>query len=262
MRAFVFDSRIGSNALIDSLLLHNSRFLDVVRVDSFNSLYTDELHTIFRNFSSNSVEFEKLCLERYFYAYQASLDLNINDNEEFFLIDSDIKLLNTDFLGDLPVGLCFSQCVYKDRLEPLLSPHFSKWNIKELRRFCKFIVDFYRVDDDVLIKHYNFVQEMTGGVSGLSDMYLLFLFVQDCSWTNTNVYSIGVIHNLYSNYIDHDITKILGINIITRLGLKRNRINVVHYQGSVGKLLAKYDKITLGLLLLLAVAKKFKDFIR
>ena len=262
MKAFVYDTRVGTNPLVDKLILENSRWLDIVVVETVNNSYTDRFRKLFRNYSPNSASFERVCFERYFYAYEKVSKVVSHTNEEFLLLDSDVRVLRSDFLQDLENGLVLSQCKNNDVKEPLLSPHCSKWNLILLKSFCDFILSFYLATDAELEAHYEEVQHATFRVSGISDMYLLYLFADKMEWANSNRVEIGILHNLYTDYIDSKVSKILGINMLSNKGVTHNKIQVVHFQGRLGKTLAKKAKITILHLVLLGILKKINEFLR
>lgn len=262
MKAFVYDTRVGRNSVVDRLILENSRWLDIVVIETVNNSYTERFRRIFRNYSPNSALFEKVCFERYFYAFEKVSKVVSHPKEEFLLLDSDVRVLSLDFLQDLEDGLVLSQCKNYGVKEPLLSPHCSKWNLILLKSFCEFILSFYLATDTVLEAHYEKIQHATSRVSGISDMYLLYLFADKMKWVNSNRVDIGILHNLYTDYIDARVSKILGINVLSNIGLVHNKIQVIHFQGRIGKTLAKKEKITILDLVLLGILKKIKDFMR
>lgn len=235
MKALVFDNRIGHSPLIDELIKKNSRFIDIIPIKPTESTELTIFRSSFRNYSPNSNEYEKLCFERYFYIKEY-LEKNSYDlYDEFFMIDSDVEVLSSFKLDLLPEGLCLSQTKNDKSIEPLLSPHFSKWRVKDLYEFNSFILKFFQNSDKKLQMFYEYIQFKTGYISGISDMFVLYKFVQNRKWTNLNQFKYGVIHNLYSDYFDKTIDKIFGINNLTKGGIVKNNISVIHFQGGFGK---------------------------
>lgn len=159
-----------------------------------------EFKKYYQHLSPNPYEFEYNCFARYF----AVANVLTND-APFIASDSDIFITNRKIsLSNQSLKSTFvgSEGFYKGASECQISPHFSFWNRELINNFVDYLVAAYKRnrDDQFLVKHYE-VQQKRLGYTAVSDMTLLYLWINDNKVPFINSNSI---HNDWG--IDHNIS--------------------------------------------------------
>lgn len=151
-----------------------------VNTDELNSEKLNSFKKVYKNLSLNGELFEYRCFERYFYIYEACVQLHI---KKFIMCDSDLLIFSE--LDDIFRGydLAFSNTVGNNGA---LSPHCSLWTIEEMNSFINFLIAFYENDIHILENIFNDYKKHNNK-GGICDMTLLWLWCKkyDKRYLNT-----------------------------------------------------------------------------
>ncbi len=164
----------------------------------------NEFRKHYVHMSSNPINIELLCFERYFWieAY-----INKYQIENFWMIDSDVILLgklneySSEHLKNKNVSAALS--IPKQKFKDMnwaASPHTSWWTKVGITSFINYSIKTYRENITILKKKadWNFSRSSTGGIS---DMALLYLWAQ-----SNQVINLANNHETTKILIDHNIT--------------------------------------------------------
>lgn len=158
-----------------------------------------EFKKYYQHLSPNPYNFEFNCFARYF-----ALANVLTDDDPFIASDSDIFITNRKLsLTDPALRSTFvgSDAFYTGASDWQISPHFSFWDRELVNNFVDYLVAAYKrnQDDQFLVKHYE-VQKSRLGYTAISDMTLLYLWVNDNKIPFINSNSItnnwGIDHNI------------------------------------------------------------------
>jgi hypothetical protein len=165
-------------------------------VDVFESAYT--------HLSTNSAEFEKICIARWFILRNFMEDQKI---DVCYYADSDVMIydnLSKIYESYSEYDAAFSMSESQENYRWAASASCSYWKIGIINKFCEFVLNAYKSDKKELMEEkwaYHVNNNLAGGVC---DMTLLYLFSKEI-----NYYSLSKIkdqvtfdHNMFdsSNY--------------------------------------------------------------
>ena len=157
---------------------------------------------IYKHISPNNLEFEGICIQRWFIIHNLMKKLNI---EKAFICDSDIlffcninQIVNNYYKKDIYI----STSSHKTHS---VTAGQSIWTIEKLKEFTDYILEFYKNSDWNYITNYwnNLViKSEIEKLTGISDMYLLYCFL-----TKTNFNDNHFNFNGDKLSIDYDLSQ-------------------------------------------------------
>lgn len=242
--------KINTLKIFTPVILNENNLLGNELFETFKDIY--------KHYSINSMDFEINCFARYF----AIMSLHNDPNNIFVLSDSDIFISNgiTDlmefnqFYGTF-VG---SEGFHSSGSEHQISPHFSIWNRALIIDFVNFVIQVYKKnqENEFLSEVFKIQKEKLGSATGISDMTLLYMWVNEkkIPYINSNSpkNSLGIDHNISSLYSESGIYNyFLGRKkIITRKDeiffvLNSDQLqpmSILHFQGRYKIILQDFYK--------------------
>lgn len=146
----------------------------------------EEFRKNYIHMSSNSVFFELICFERYFYVYQYMVK---HELDECVMIDSDALVFGKVTSALIPEGTEMASSWFEEQREYrwAVCPHFTYWTRRGIRDFLQFCIDSYKEEDKrkLLIEKYEFHQR-TQSPGGICDMTLLYLWMKQTDFKVEN----------------------------------------------------------------------------
>jgi hypothetical protein len=138
---------------------------------------------VYEHLSSNSVNFEMYCFQRFFVLQQWMTE---HDQNQVFMIDSDLLLyadltdhLYKKYLQEYEAALCIPKLKNQEaEYAWTASPHLSFWTRSSIQSFTSFCLDIYSNQKELLHQKYSYHQAMNLP-GGICDMTLLYLWAKD-----------------------------------------------------------------------------------
>ena len=177
----------------------NDRFPFVTHVDAASGVYAEaarEIANVYQHRSTNGVEFERVCFERWF---RLRAWFEVSGAERALVLDSDVLLYapETEVLGAYGAApLAISLPEDQERYRWIASPHATVWTSGAVVAFCDSILEGFESPEAYEQKWAHHRQ--TGTPGGVCDMTALFLFAQNRAAANVADGRDGVCfeHNL------------------------------------------------------------------
>lgn len=211
---------------------------------------------LYKHYSVNSENFEINCFARYF----AISSLHNDSKNIFILSDSDIfiskrmeYIMESNQFNNIFVG---SEGFLSTGSEHQISPHFSIWNSALINDFVNFVMQVYKKnqESEFLSELYKKQIEILGSATGISDMTLLYMWVNEnqIPYLNSNSCKndLGIDHNISSLYFESGVfNSFLGRkNIFTTKDEifcvsntdQIHPMSILHFQGRYKKILHDY----------------------
>lgn len=154
------------------------------------SCSAEELGKHFKNFSTNSFDYEFFCFKRWFILLDFMRERQM---EWVFAADTDVMIyadVNSFFSRFIETtghqaAFCFPQQQHDD-MRWVASAHTSYISYSFLKNFCQFVLEVYKSNIEVLlpkIKHHQ-ENEITGGVN---DMTFFYLYLREINGRYVNL---------------------------------------------------------------------------
>ena len=233
---------IGDQSIKHLEQINNVTFINIEKYRNLDLIKKCKVH--FKNYSSNSPEFEWLCFERVFIIKHFLIDYKLN---QIFHIDSDNILLmninNYEFKKE--IAYCLNKNFHKFRMSH--SIHSGLLNINFCDKFIELYQDIYinKTKLYLIQDKINYHTDKNGGICDMTLYYLLvkekILDVQNLLEPNQNTVFINNINNGegYNNKEQYiTLNNLLKINLqpdsITINDKHYNKsynINNIHFQG-------------------------------
>jgi hypothetical protein len=164
---------------------------------------------VYEHLSTNSVDFELYCFQRFFVLQQWMLK---HHEERVFMVDSDLLLyadltdrLYRKYLQGYEAALCIPQLQSQEsEYSWTASPHVSFWTHSAIQSFTQSCLETYRSRKALLHQKYEHHQTMNQP-GGICDMSLLYL------WAKNNQTVFNLLELKDGEAIDHNINSKDGL---------------------------------------------------
>lgn len=169
----------------DIILLTDTDFkADNVRCFPINEFNKDveSLNLLYKHMSTNSREFEMICIKRWFILRNFMNDQNI---EVVYYSDSDVMIyedLSIVYDQYKEFDACYTLTEFQDNYRWSASACCSYWKKNAINKFCDFVVNAYASDKigELELKwKYHLDNKIPGGIC---DMTLLYLFSKEINF--------------------------------------------------------------------------------
>jgi hypothetical protein len=141
-----------------------------------------QFQSVYKHMCSNSYEFEKRCIDRWFILRNFLKQENI---DVCYYTDSDVMIyddISATYINYKEYDAAFTLTESQKNYRWAAAPCCSYWKISILGRFCDFVMEIYSTEKiKVLEEKWNYHQQ-NNILGGICDMTLLYLFSKEINF--------------------------------------------------------------------------------